>query len=453
VTPLLAVLLVLLLLLVLLFLEVPVAFALSAAGIVGVIILGGSDVATGVLASTPFSASGRVGLVIIPMFILMGLFVTHSGIANEFFDVISRLVARRVPGGLGVAAVMGCAGFSAVTGSSVAVAATLGRTAISEMRRHGYRPSFAAGVIAAAGTLGILIPPSIVLVIYGILTGESIGLLLLAGIIPGILSAAMYAVVIISMAKFRSRRVFTATPDGAPADVPGLAPRPARGVLRSVAPLAYVGALFVIVIGGIYSGVFTATEAGAIGAFAALLMMIGRLGRSPSGLWSALKDSLRETASATSMIFMLLVGGAIFTYFLVVSRTPVALTDWVIDLPVSPTVIVIVILLAMIPLGMILDGLSILLIVVPLTYPVVTSLGFDGIWYGILVVKLIEIGLITPPVGISAYVVAGVAGEDVSAEDVFRGSSPFLVGELLTVALLFALPSIVTWLPGVAAAS
>lgn len=425
-------------LVVLLLAETPVAFALAISGLAGIVLLQGTGVALSVLAATPFTATAKYGLVIVPMFVLMGLLILHAGISTDIFTLASKVVGARVPGGLAVATVLACALFAAVTGSSVATVATIGRISIKEMVRHGYSPAFAAGVVGAAGTLGILIPPSIVLVIYGILTGESIGLLLLAGIFPGVVSAILYAVFIVVRAKVRDEGT-----------VPAGGVERGLSVRQGVSTVASVALIFTIVVGGIYSGVFTATEAGAAGAFAALLLMCVKRARRPRELWVGMRGALQETASLTSMIFLLLLGGGIFSYFLVSSRTPATFTAFVLDLSAPGWLVVVLILAAMIPLGMILDGLSILLITVPLAYPIVTGLGYDGIWFGILVIKMIEIGLITPPLGVNVYVVAGVS-DDVTVEQAFRGIGPFMLVDLVTVAVFFAFPGIVMWLPELA---
>jgi C4-dicarboxylate transporter, DctM subunit len=446
----------LLILLVLLVSGVPVAFALATAGIIGIVISRGSNVAASTIGTLPYGSTARFTLIVIPMFILMGLLASYARVAEDTFRISNRLL-RRLPGGLALASIAACAGFGAVSGSSVATAATVGRLSVTEMRKHGYDTAFAAGVVGAAGTLGVLIPPSIILVLYGIITGESIRLLLTAGIIPGLLSAVIYGAVVIWRAK-RSDKIFqspvsvaadgtqAANPSsGAPTDQdfgPAIGDEDRKGY----GGLVKIAILFTIVMGGIYFGIFTATEAAAMGAAAALLMLLFDVFRvGPAKLVRNLFDSLAETASVTSFIFMILVGASIFTFFLVSAGVPSRFTGWVLALEISPLMIVALLLLIMVPLGMFLDPVSIMLIVLPLAYPVVDGLGFSGIWFGILVVKTIEIGLITPPVGINAYIISGAA--DVSVEDAFKGILYFLPADAATTVVLFAFPSIVLWLP------
>lgn len=432
--------------------EVPVAFSLLASGTIGLVLLKSSGYATNTLANQPFATTAAFSLVLVPMFVIMGMFVVSAGIAQDVYAVAARTF-RRLPGGLGIATVAACAGFAAVTGSSAATVATIGRISISEMRQHGYRTSFAAGIVGASGTLGILIPPSLILVIYGTLTGESIEKLLLAGVIPGVFTAVMYSVVVFIRARKEIGPQYVVLPEDH-GDTGGTGGGTAVEVevstRKGLAAFAKVATLFLIVVVGIYSGLFTATESGAIAAFAALLMLVWTsVRRREVRLWPLLKQAFEETTAVSTMIFMLLIGGGVFTFFMVAGGYARDFAQWITELPVSPYLVVVVILLALIPLGMILDGMSILLITVPLTYPVVTELGFDGIWFGILVVKLIEIGLVTPPVGINCYVVAG-SSPGVRAEDAFRGVAPFVAMDMVTTAILFAFPIITLWLPNLA---
>lgn len=414
--------------------EVPIAFCLALAGAIGILLTRDFAVASASMGNAPFTAVGNYSLSIVPMYVLVGLFAVYARIAEHVYTTADRLLLR-VRGGLGVATISACAGFAAVTGSSVATAATIGRLAIHEMRKRGYPDSLAAGMVAAAGTLGILIPPSIILAIYGVLTRESIGSLLLAGIIPGIISAVIYATYVVVKGNIR---------DGGGDEFEKIASRPVRslpwrGVFR-------VGVLFTIIMTGVFSGIFTVTESGALGAFFALIVLI--IERRREGLrtmFTVVKQALQEVAAVTSMSFFIFVGSTIFTFYMVSAGIPSAFTRWVVGLDLAPFLIVAVLLLALIPMGMVLDSLSVLIIFVPLAYPVITALGFDGIWFAILVVKGIELGQITPPVGINVYVVSGVSG--VSPERTFRGIAPFAVMDLVTVGVLFAFPAIILWLP------
>lgn len=434
--------------------RLPVALALLAAGLLGVLLLQGSGVAASVLGRVPFDTPAKYVLIIIPMFITMGVFAKRGTVAEDGFMLAARLL-RRFPGGLAIATVLGCAGFAAISGSSVATVATLGPVATREMRAHGYETSVAAGVVGAAGTLGVLIPPSIVLVIYGILTRESIGMLLIAGILPGLLSAALYGVALAVRAvrspSVMGRSVVTVGSGGSGGS--GGTVEEFTQTRLPVVSLLKIIVLFLIVVGGIYSGLLSATEAASVAAAVALLFYFGDLRHQP---WRSrlreLASGLGEATRLTSMAFALLIGAGVFTYFLVAARVPTSFAAWVAGLEVAPMVIVALLLLAFVPLGMFLDPLSTMLIAVPLAYPVVSTLGYDGIWFGILVVKMIEIGLITPPFGINAYVVAGSV-PDVSVEQAFRGILWFLPIDIATVVLIFFVPSIVTWLPAVMAGS
>lgn len=493
--------------------EVPVAFALLTSGALGLYLLGGWAPTDGVLGALPFTTTSTYELVLIPMFILMGVLVSETGIAEEIYGTANRLVGR-LPGGLAMAALVACALFGGISGSSAADVATIGRITLREMRRHGYSVAFAAAVVAAGGTVAILIPPSIVMVIYGILTQESIGKLLLAGLVPGILSSAAmmltaYLLVRRGLAGAHADDLAVPTPSlsdlpggpseggqsvplepgavlsgghgiGAPAlarprislirmanrAVTNVMPSASAGAVRAshgglrlrvgrVSGVLYAGVLFAVVMGGIYTGVFTATEAGAVGAFAALILGLGKWyldrARQPRryGFLGVVVSGLSETAVVTGMIFAILVGGAIFTQFLLTAGLPSQFTSWVVGLDAPPIVIVGLIIAILIPLGMLLDGLSILLITVPLAYPVITELGYDGIWFGVLMVMAIEVGLITPPVGINVYIMAGLE-PSLTAESIFRKVMPFVATQICLMAIFIAFPPIITWLPGLA---
>ena len=509
----------------LLVMEAPVAGALMAASVTGLVLNSGVERTGATLGSAASQATDSYSLVVVPMFILMGTLVANAGILSHVFDLAARVTAK-LPGGLGIATVLSAASFSAVTGSSAAAVVTLGRMCVTEMRRHGYPVAFAASIVAASGTLGVLIPPSIVLVIYGILTNESIGQLLLAAVVPGLLTAVAYAVTVVLLS-VRQRRAPTvdgddegpaagAGPEGgvdagpgavagsgtgpapdaaepgggvgvrqrvtAPAQrsttVTDLPARSGRGTAVAGAPLVtaeaaagaaaaagsgrsrrfslvevesllYIAVIALTVLGGIYGGVFTETEAGAVGALLALVVLLLRGRRTEQGTWRALTSALQETAANTAMLVALLISGSVFTLFLVTTRIPQDLTTWITGLDVNRYVVVLVILLVMLVLGALLDGMSILLLTIPLSYPIIDSLGFDGLWYGILAVKMIEVGLLTPPFGLNVYMISGVVKE-AKVESVFRGVVPFILAELGVVALLVAFPEIVTWLPELA---
>jgi TRAP-type C4-dicarboxylate transport system permease large subunit len=464
--------------LVLIVLEVPIGLAITGAGLLGITLLFDPLTAAQVLAEKPYAASAKYGLFVIPMYVLLGSLISNVGIGEGIYRFTNRLV-RRLPGGLPATAVLATALFSGISGSSAADVATFGRVSVTEMSRHGYERAYAAAVVAAAGTFAVLIPPSIVLVVYAILAEVSIGAMILAGVVPGILSALILVAFVMirawlgrrptaaGAAESGSRSPAPAWPVGRwhPDRPAGLlqAERPpvmsssdlvpAAGgpsaTLRSDLPAVfYAVVLFGIVVGGLYLGVFTATEAGAVGAFAALVIaLIARRYRTER-LRTVLVRAFAETANVTSMIFLILVGGAIFTYFVAASQLATDFTQWTLRLNVSPLAVVAIFLLVMLVLGTFLDGLSTLLLTVPLAAPVVDSLGIDGIWFGILTLKIIEIGLITPPVGLNVYIIAGITG--VPAESIFRRAVPFVVLDLVVTAAFFAFPGVVTWLPGLA---
>jgi C4-dicarboxylate transporter, DctM subunit len=427
-------------LLILLVLGTPVGFALGFSGALGLFLLDGFDVARSTLGRAPYNTSARFVLTVIPMFILMGVVARHARVAENGFAVLSWWL-RRVPGGLAIATIMACAGFAAVTGSSLATIVAVGQMAMREMQRYGYSPAVSAGVVGAAGTLGVLIPPSIPLVIYAILARESIAALLLAGVIPGVISAVIYAVAIYLRARRRPHEF------GEGVDIAKTLVKP--HLTQAISGLARISILFLVVVGGIYSGLFTAIEAAAVGAFAAIVMLLVEHRKQGRRAIFLLRDSIVDTVNLNGMVFALLIGAAVFTTFNVSAGLPHTFTTWILGLPLDPTVVVLMLLLAFIPLGMFLDPISILIIGVPLAAPAVSALGFDGIWFGILIVKMIEVGLITPPLGINAYVVSSVA-EGVTPEIAFRGVLWFLPLDLLAIAVIFLYPPLVTFLPEMA---
>lgn len=435
---------------VLVLIEVPIAFALLIAGTSGIYLLAGPDVVFSTLAAVPYSAVAKYDLLILPMFILLGAIVANAGIATQIFAAANRLVGW-LPGGLPVTTIFACTIFGGISGSSAADVATLGRVSIGEMRKHGYSAKFAAGVVAASGMVAILIPPSIPLVVYGIMTGLPIGSLLLAGIVPGLLTTAFFTAYVIIRAKWfqggerakleelRSKQVDSVRSGQC------VGPKDRYAFLG----LFYAALLFLVVVGGIYAGVLTSTEAAAAGAFAALVIAIpiSLVERRP--ILRMLKGSVMETAEMTAMIFALLIGSAVFTYFLALSGIPAELARWAVSLNVPPFVVVLCFLAILVPLGMFLDGLSMLLLTVPVAYPIIAQLGVDGIWFGILVITMIELGLITPPVGMNVYVVTALV-DDLSLEDAFVGVSPFILIQLAVTAAIFIFPEIALFLPELA---
>lgn len=406
-----------------------IAFATALVGIMGIALLKGWDTAYYMAGYLPHGIVAHYSLSVIPLFIIMGYFGFYAGLTTEVFQT-ARQWFGHLPGGLAIATTYGCAGFAACTGSSVASAAIMGKMAIPEMMKYHYQPRLAAGAVAAGGTIATLIPPSVPLVIYGIITEQSVGLLLMAGVLPGIVSAIIYAFMIQIRVKI--------SPTLAP-------PLPAASWKTRFASLKNtwgIIAILIIILGGIYTGVFTPTEAGGAGATATLLMTLitGKF------TWEGFKQSFLETGRATVMIFSIIVGVLIFVRFLAISGLPAAFSKAIVAMQVPPIVILIGILSIFVFLGMFLDLIGMMLLALPIVFPVVVALGYDPIWFGVIVVKMGEICLITPPVGLNVFVVNSVA-PDIPSQEIFMGIIPFLFMDLLTLAALIAFPQISLFLP------
>ena len=416
------------LLLLLIFVGVRVVFAAAIVGLLGLVELLGWGPAAGIVGTIPHSKSSTYALSVLPMFIFIGFLAYHAGMTSALFDAARKWIGW-VPGGLAVATVFATAGFAAVSGASTATSAVFSRVAIPEMLRYGYDRRLAAGVVAAGGTLATLIPPSAIIVIYAIIVEESVGKLLLAGFLPGVVSALIYAGIIIVWAMVRR--------DDAPS-VGGFTWGERVKSLPGVLPIFIV---VFIIISAIYGGWATPTEAGALGAAVVFSLAVLR-----GTKWKEIQGSLMEAAKLTVMIFSLIWGVLIFVRFLGFSGLPEAFTSWIVSLDVHPMVIMMCILLAYAILGMFMDAIGMLLLTLPVVYPAVIALGFDSIWFGIIVVKMAEVCLITPPIGLNCFVVNGVR-PDIPLTDVFRGIALFFVADVLTIAALLAFPEIVTWLP------
>ncbi|MFY0681524.1 MAG: TRAP transporter large permease [Thalassovita sp.] len=409
--------------------RIPVALAMGAVGILGAIYLGDWMSASYVMASLPFETIFPYGLSVVPLFIFMGVFAGHSGLSENLFRGLIAFVGHR-PGGLASSTIGACAVFGAISGSSLATCATMGKIALPEMERRGYAPKLAGAVVAAGGTLGVLIPPSILLVIYALMTEESIGALFAGALVPGLLAAALYMGAI--------RLVVLRNPEIAP-PTPYV---PWAGRFAALAGMWDALLLIVTVIGGIYAGLFSPTEAAAVGAAGALLVAAfrGRLNL------TSLRRGMLETAAMTGMIFMILIGATLFNFFLEQSRLTETLLHWISQADMSPGIVIVALLLFYIVLGCFMDSLSIILLTVVPAHGLVTSMGFDPIWFGVLMVSVVEIGLITPPIGMNLFVVKGVAPR-ISLADMSRGILPFIGADIVRLALLVMLPGLILWLP------
>ncbi|WP_238367191.1 TRAP transporter large permease [Mesobacterium pallidum] len=414
--------------------RVPIGVALGVVSILGLAYVRNFKIAFSILRETPFTFAANWDLTAIPMFLLMGAIANQSGISSALFRA-ARLWFSALPGGLAVAANMASAGFAAACGSSLASAAAMGRLAIPEMLRAGYDKGLATGVVASAGTLSALIPPSILLVLYGVFAETSISALLIAGVIPGILTALAYVVMIIIRCKLN----------------PSLAPpieqqerttlrRDRMLALRETWPLA---ALILGIIGGLYSGIVTPTEAGAAGA--ALALFIAILQRRMDS--RKMIEALKEAMSVTAQIFFVGMGAVMYTRLLSLTGVSALLVDMTAGFAGDPLMIVILLSVIYLILGMFLDPLGIMLITMPVFLPVIDALGLDLVWFGIIVVKYIEIGMITPPMGMNVFVVKSVVGKEVALGTIFRGVGWFLVCEIFVMALLLSVPEITLFLP------
>ncbi|MBS9721137.1 TRAP transporter large permease [Tianweitania sp. BSSL-BM11] len=406
----------------------PIAFALAVSGALGLYLQVGFGPMLGILQTTPYRSSANFLLSTVPLFILMAELLARGTIVRDLYRACYMWMGH-IRGGLALAAIAANVGFAVLSGSSTAAAAAMSRISMPEMRRYGYNESFSLGVIAVGGTLSIMIPPSLPLIIYGVLTETSIGKLFLAGILPGILTTLAYILTII----YKVKR----NPEIAPATE-----RHSWSERMSTLPRVWPAIVLVfLVLGGIYSGAITATEAAAVGAAGALILSVAFGGLRWKGGYEAFDATLRTTA----MIFAIIIGAMVFGYFLTITQVPQALITMVGDLPLPPWGILLIILLFYIVLGFFIDQLAIIILTLPLVFPLVQSLGYEPIWFGVVVTKTAEMGLVTPPLGMNVFVAAGAANGRV--EDGFRGVSAFLVGDFIVLALLVLFPQIVTFLP------
>lgn len=416
-------------LLLLIFFRVPLAVAMATIGVAGFGILVNWNAALAMISQVAFDTGLAYGLSVVPLFVLMGNFVTEAGLSTELYRASNAFLGHR-RGGLAMATVVACGGFSAVCGSSMATAATMAKVAMPSMRKYGYADSLASGCIAAGGTLGILIPPSVILVIYGIMTETDIGKLFAAGVAPGLLGILCY----LGAVNVTTRLNPKTGPSGERASWPE----------RFEALLGVWGVivLFVVVMGGIYGGVFTPTEAAGVGATGAFLFALakGRL-----TVAKTLKI-LIGAATTTAMIFSVLIGAIMFANFVNVAGMPDALSDWALQFKDTPFIVVVMVVVIYLILGCVLESLSMILLTVPVFYPMMQALGFDLIWFGIVVVVVTEISLITPPIGLNVFVLKAVL-PDVSTGTIFRGVTPFWIADIVRLALIILIPAIALFLP------
>lgn len=416
-------------LLILIFLRVPVGIAMLAVGLAGSAILNSTESAIMLMTGQTFSVSTLYSLSVLPLFILMGNIASQAGLSRDLYDAAYALVGH-LKGGLASATIVGCAGFAALSGSSIASAVTMGQVAYPEMQRRDYGNRLSTGAIAAGGTLGILLPPSTGFVLYAIMTEQSIGRLFMAGLLPGILLTSLFVLTVTIIVHF------------SPASG-GIAPTQTGQSRASIFLKAFpVLGIIIITIGGIYLGLFTPVEAAGVGAALAIVMASMRRRLSLSGFIAAVKGTLETTG----LCFLILIGAMVFSPFVALTELPTALSELVLSYSSSPYTVLLLILVLYLFLGMIIEGLSLMVITLPIVFPVITSLGFDPIWFGVIMVLVLEMGLISPPVGVNCFVVHSVA-PNVPLSDIFKGILPFWAAMIVCIALLVALPQIALFLP------
>ena len=417
-------------LLILIFSKMPVGFLMALIGFVGFGFLVSFEASLNLIARDVFAVFGSYNLTVIPLFVFMGQIAFHSGISARLFDTAYKFMGH-LPGGLAIATVWACAAFSAICGSTNATAATMAAATLPEMKRYNYKAGLATGVVAAGGSLGILIPPSVIFIVYGIMTEQSIGKLFIAGIIPGILLTLLFIATIVIWVMLK----------------PDLAPRAQRATFRemiaSLSGLVETLLLFLLVMGGLFAGFFTPTEAGGIGAFGTLALAVTKRNLT----WKGFITALFETTRISCMILVIVAGATIFGHFLAVSRIPFEIANWISGFDLPPYVIMFFIILVYLVGGCFIDALALIMLTVPIFYPVITHFGYDPIWFGVIIVLITQIGIITPPVGINVYVVNGVA-RDVPLEVIFKGVVPFLIALIIGTFLLIPFPQIALYLPG-----
>jgi C4-dicarboxylate transporter, DctM subunit len=417
------------LLLALMFAGMRIGIAMLLVGAVGFTYLVKLSGALHILASVPFALISNYDYCVLPLFLLMGTVILNAGFGATLFR-LADTVAGRLPGGLAIATIFACAIFAAVSSSSIACALTIGIIAIPEMRKYKYGDALAAGTVASGGTLAILIPPSGILIIYGIITQQSIGKLFAAGMIPGIILSLIFIAVIYLWAKVD------------PSEAPCGSRTTFRQKLKALGECWEILALMVFILGGLVIGWFTPTEAGAAGAFGAIILSLIRRKLT----WKRFKDSIIDTMRNTGMVFVIVTGALVFNAFFAVTTIPMEIADWVGRLSLSPVLIMVIIVAIYFILGTALDELTMILLTLPIFFPVVTKLGFDPIWFGVLIVLIVEVAMISPPVGMPMFIVKGIA-PDIPIQSIFKGIIPFCIAITVMIALLIAFPRMALFLP------
>ena len=415
---------------VLMLLRVPVGMAMGLVGVGGYALIAGGAPALKLIGQTSMRTVTDYTFGVIPMFMLMGAFVSVSGVSKELFRAADALIGH-LRGGLGMATVIACGGFAAICGSSVATAATFSTVAYPEMRRYGYPQSFSAGVIAAGGTLGAMLPPSTVLAVYAVITQQDIGKLFMAGVLPGLLAMGMYVLTISVIVFVR------------PNMLPAAQTRPWPERLRAIKDVWAPLVLFLFVVGGLYGGFFTPTEAGGVGASGAFLLGVLRRKLDRAGIRQALLQATRTAAA----VFTVLIGALLFGYFLTITQVPQKLTEFLTSLGIGRYGVLALIMVMYLVLGCLMDAMAMIILTVPIIFPVISHLGFDPIWFGVVIVMTVELGLIHPPVGMNVFVIKSVVSE-VSFTTIFKGVIPFVLTDIVRLVILIAFPVIALWLPG-----
>ena len=418
-----------LILFLLLAMRMQIGFSMAVVGFLGFAVLNAFEPSFAILGMEPFKIGAAYSLTVIPLFILMGQFANYSRMGFEIYQTVYRWMGF-LPGGLSMATISACGGFAAISGSSLAAAATMGMVALPEMKRFKYDDALATGCIAAGGTLGILIPPSTVMIIYGILTEQPIATLFIAGVIPGLLLTGLFILTVYIITKIK----------------PKLGPPGPKFTMKervySLKNTWSILTLFLLVIGGLYTGWFTPTEAAGVGAFGAFIITIVKRKLT----WKVLTDSLSQTTATTAMVFLILIGAHIFGYFLTISQIPDQLSILASEAGLNKYMVLALLVVAYIILGCFMEGLAIMVLTIPIVYPMVLDMGFDPIWFGVIITLVMEMSLITPPVGINVFIISGIAKE-VPMYTIFRGVLPFWVGMLICILFLILFPQIALFLP------